>query len=269
MADLPTSTKPVRVAGSTVLHVESPMGGQVRIAGGTAPEVKKFVWSTEENVSVDLEVMIRVIEVDPPITSPGKVALDTRIYNALRWQIWAMGHGDNTLDFPPPVNRNLISTTKVRVPKWPVPARGVLVRLKCRRMELFVSNEGTNTEPLIEVSINPTLSDTSDWRPFPNVDLGIRNTAGIRSYFPPYATQWRICNSFTDGPVSPSLHWLVDPQSPIEIYRWAMGNAASATLDNTLPAGLLFDWQPIPIGAHSWSPGTATFDNILLGAEYR
>ncbi len=265
MADLPTSTKPVRIAGSTVIHARNPMGGVVRLPGGTSPPVKEFVFETEEHASVDLEIMIRVLEIDPPIEAIGKVALDDHIFNAIRWQIWSLGLGDNSLDFPPPINRQLVLTTKNRIPKWPVPARGVLVRLKCRHLRLQLSNEGTNTEPLIEVSINPTLSDTSDWRPFPVADLGLRNTAGMRSFFPPYATQWRISQSFADGPST--TQYFVDPQSPVVLYRWSMGSVAS--IDNTLPAGALFDWTPIPLGAHSWSPGTAGFDNIFLTAEYR
>lgn len=259
------TNKRISLAGAGSLDALNSMGGVVRLPGGTAPKVEEYVWSSQEGAPIDLEVLIRVLEIDPPITAVGKSALNDAIFPALRWQIWSMGHGDNSLDFPPPINRNLVSTTKVRVPKWPIPARGVAVRMNARHLRLFIANEQTNTEPLVEVSIQPMLTGSIDWRPFPAVDLGLRNTAGMRSFFPPHATQWRLCSSFADGPIT--THYLVDPQSPITIFRWSMGS--TATTDNTLPAGLLFDWQPIPLGAHSWSPSTATFDNVFLGAEYR
>lgn len=255
----------VVVAGVGNVVSQMPLGGTFRLPGGTAPQVMEFFYRTDNDLAIDLELMIRVLDIAPPSVPPSAlVSISDQVFSAIRWQIWAHGHGAVELDYPPPVNGNLLATTKVRVPKWALPARGLAVRLNGRSLKVAIANEQANTNPLCQLSIHPLGSGSGSWRPFPAVDVGIRSTAGLRAWFPPHATEWRLQNTLVGAGASQEL---VDPQSPVEVWRWSMNN--TGTIDCTLFAGQLFDWQPIPLGGHSWQPGTATFDNTYLAAEYR
>lgn len=250
------------VAGAGKLQALNQYGRAFRLRGGTAPNPVEVRWSSVGDVSVDLELLIRVAETDPGTDPAGLSVLNPRVYPAIRWQVWSHGHGQLTLDYPPPVNGNLILTSKQRQPQWPVPARGVGVRLNARHLRVLLTNLQTSTNPLIEVSIEPLLAGSSQWRPFPAHDLGIRNTAGMRAYFPPLATEWRLQDVYED-----LTRFGVDPGTPIELYEWS--NAQAANVLQTIPAYMAFDWAPIPLGAHSWAPSINAVEQLFLSALYR
>jgi hypothetical protein len=251
----------INILGPGKVTVESPAGATLVIPGATAPQPIQIDWKTNDNSVVELEVVIHVVELG---------GLNPAVYNALRWQVWSLGHGDVTIDFPPPANQNLVVVTKQRIPRWCVPARGVACRFAGRNLQLFLSNEHAGTNPIVQVSIEPVIGSSSGWRPFPNVDAGVRFTNGDRSYFPAHAAEWKLSSIFpgVDQGTPPAIPspYLIPPEQAITLWQWS--SQRTAVKEQVLPAYVLWDWQPIPMAAHSWSPtSTPTLD--FIGVLYR
>jgi hypothetical protein len=250
------------VAGDT-LTTAGPFGRAINVPGAAAPVAMETIWATNDRQAVELEIMIQVLELN---------GLSPRVFPDLRWQIWALGHGQFTYDFPPPQNLNLLATTRGRMPRWPVPARGVAVRVAAREIKVALACSQAGANPLVAISFQPLLGSSAGWRPFPATDIGPNQVValGERAFFPPHATEWRITpvrNGFAN---TGSSAWQIDPMQPIGLLQWGM-QQGSGTTEATIPAIEVLDWAPIPLGAQSWYVPTPqrSPDPVGISALYR
>lgn len=246
-----------------------PAGFTQRLPGGLATPATQFDWQTEGELPVELEVRIQVKELG---------GLNTRtLPQQLRYQIVTYGHGGASFEPAPwqfASGAGAGAAATQRVPNWPIPARGVCVRLSARRLTIMTKCFAANTEPLIQLSVMPVGS--AQLTPWPNVEMGFpADPLGLSTFpqgdlgmFPPDANEWRL-----DGWrfVSTVLGWTqLDPMWPVNYFCFAPPSGAGGSSLGQTIAGDLFDWQPIPIAAQSWQlardlAGTP----IIAGALYR
>lgn len=118
-----------------------------------------FVWETEERRALDLELRIRIVAVKdtaPYVVPNVQYRLD-------------FGHGDKSWKVPPLAAVPTLGTLQATMF---LPARGIVLRLSARQLQVDVKNLVTTQLVKVDVSVQPSRAPISA---IPYVQLGTDN----------------------------------------------------------------------------------------------